>query len=163
MQRSDTVTPTVTTEHFGQVGDTDVHRYVLVNPGGITVRVLDLGGVIQSIDAPDRTGTPANVVLGFADLDGYVANNRPDAGRVFFGALIGRYANRIAGATFTLDGQTYRVGANENGNSLHGGVEGFDTHVWESSPFTDDAGAGVRLRHVSPDGDRAFPAASRPR
>src|SRR5687768_8275340 len=112
MQRSDTVAPTVSTEHFGQVGDTDVHRYVLVNPGGITVRVLDLGGVIQSIDAPDREGSPANVVLGFADLDGYVANNQPDAGRVFFGAVIGRYANRIGGASFTLDGEVHRVDAN---------------------------------------------------
>lgn len=157
MQRSDTVAPTVSTEHFGQVGDTDVHRYVLVNPGGITVRVLDLGGVIQSIDAPDREGSPANVVLGFADLDGYVANNQPDAGRVFFGAVIGRYANRIGGASFTLDGEVHRVDANENGNCLHGGAGGFDTHVWQASTFTEDDAAGVRLSHVSPAGDQGFP------
>ncbi|KJK48333.1 aldose epimerase, partial [Lentzea aerocolonigenes] len=147
----------VDTEHFGRVGDVDVHRYALVNPGGITVRVLDLGGVVQSIDAPDRDGALANVVLGFGDLDGYVANNRPDAGRVFFGALIGRYANRIGGAAFTLDGEQYRVKANENANCLHGGPEGFDTHVWQASPFSDDEGVGVRLSHVSPDGDQGFP------
>jgi aldose 1-epimerase len=161
MSRSDTVqstgTPTVTTEHFGTVGDTDVHRFVLANPGGITVRVLDLGGVIQSIDAPDRRGELANVVLGFEDLAGYVANNAPDAGRVFFGALIGRYANRIANATFSLDGEQYRVDANENGKCLHGGSAGFDTHVWQAAPFSDSDGAGVRLTLVSPDGDQGFP------
>lgn len=157
MRRSDTAVPTVTSEHFGKVGDTDVHRFVLVNPGGITVRVLDLGGVVQSVDAPDRHGEQANVVLGFADLDGYAANNAPDAGRVFFGALIGRYANRIAGATFTLDGEVHRVDANENGNCLHGGSQAFDTHVWQASTFTEDDAAGVRLSHVSPDGDQGFP------
>jgi aldose 1-epimerase len=157
MRRSSTASPTVSSEHFGTAGDTDVHRYVLVNPGGITVRVLDLGGVIQSLDAPDRDGGQANVVLGFANLDGYLANNAPDAGRVFFGALIGRYANRIAGARFTLDGSTYDVSANENGNCLHGGGAGFDTHVWQASTFTEADAAGVRLSHVSPDGDQGFP------
>ena len=157
MHRSGTATPTVSTELFGTVGDTAVHRYVLVNPGGITVRVLDLGGVIQSLDAPDRDGVPANVMLGFADLDGYVANNRPDAGRVFFGALIGRYANRIADAKFTLDGTEHRVAANENANCLHGGPSGFDTHVWQASTFSDEDSVGVRLSHVSPDGDQGFP------
>src|SRR5687768_12457539 len=157
MHRSGTATPTVTTELFGEVGDTAVHRYALVNPGGITVRVLDLGGVIQSLDAPDRDGVPANVVLGFADLDSYVANNRPDAGRVFFGALVGRYANRIADAKFSLDGTEYRVAANENANCLHGGPSGFDTHVWQASTFGDEDSVGVRLSHVSPDGDQGFP------
>jgi aldose 1-epimerase len=161
MHRSETVsgtaTPAVSSELFGTIGDTDVHRFTLTNPGGITVRILDLGGVIQSLDAPDRRGDLANVVLGFADLDGYVANNRPDAGRVFFGALVGRYANRIGGASFTLDGERYQVDANENGNCLHGGAAGFDTHVWEASTFTEDGVAGLRLRHVSPDGDQGFP------
>ncbi len=157
MQRSDTAAPAVSSEHFGRIGDTDVHRYVLANPGGITVRVLDLGGVVQSVDAPGRDGSLANVVLGFADLDGYVVNNRPDAGRVFFGALIGRYANRIGGAAFTLDGERYEVDANENANCLHGGAGGFDTHVWQASTFTDPDGAGVRLSHVSPAGDQGFP------
>jgi aldose 1-epimerase len=157
MHRSDTAAPTISRENFGKIGDTAVHRYVLTNPGGITVRVLDLGGVLQSLDAPDRDGEQANVVLGFPDLDGYVANNRPDAGRVFFGALVGRYANRIAGAAFTLDGVKYHVSANENGNCLHGGVTGFDTHVWQASTFTDADGAGVRLSHVSDDADQGFP------
>ncbi|GAB2807255.1 aldose epimerase family protein [Lentzea nigeriaca] len=157
MHRSDTATPTVSPELFGRIGDTDVHRFELTNPGGVTARILDLGGVIQSLDAPGRDGEMKNVVLGFPTLDGYVANNRPDAGRVFFGALIGRYANRIGGAAFTLDGVEHKLSANENGNSLHGGVAGFDTHVWQANPFTDADGAGVRLSHVSPDGDQGFP------
>jgi aldose 1-epimerase len=144
-------------EHFGRDGDTDVHRYTLARPGGVTVRILDYGGVIQSLEAPDRDGRTANVVLGFADLDGYVANNRPGAARVFLGALIGRYANRIAGGTFTLDGVRYRVPVNNGENSLHGGPAGFDTRVWSATPFRDDAGAGVRLTLVSPDGDQGYP------
>src|SRR3954451_19813646 len=96
--------PGLAREFFGRAGDTDVHRYTLARPGGLTVRVLDYGGVIQSLEAPDRDGRPDNVVLGFPGLDGYVANNRPGAARVFLGAAIGRFANRIAGGTFTLDG-----------------------------------------------------------
>ncbi|GGU81936.1 aldose epimerase family protein [Lentzea flava] len=157
MHRSDTATPTVSRELFGRIGDTDVHRFELTNPGGVTARILDLGGVVQSLEAPGRDGELENVVLGFPTLDGYVANNRPDASRVFFGALIGRYANRIGGARFTLDGVEHHLSANENGNSLHGGVAGFDTHVWQATPFTDADGAGVRLSHVSPDGDQGFP------
>lgn len=157
MHHSDIATPMVSREHFGRIGDVDVHRFVLTNPGGVTARILDLGGVIHSLDAPDRDGERKNVVLGFPTLDGYVANNRPDAGRVFFGALIGRYANRIGGAAFTLDGVEHRLTANENRNSLHGGITGFDTHLWRASPFSDADGAGVRLTHVSPDGDQGFP------
>jgi len=149
--------PELGRELFGRLGDTDVHRYVLAWPGGITVRILDYGGVIQSLEAPDRQGVPANVVLGFSSLDDYAANNRPGAGRVYFGALIGRYANRIAGATFILDGRVHRVSVNENGNCLHGGAEGFDTQVWQATPFSDGDAAGVRLTHVSPHGDQGFP------
>jgi aldose 1-epimerase len=150
--------PALSREVFGRVGDADVHRYVLAWPGGLTVRVLDYGGVIQSLEAPDRDGVPGNVVLGFAGLDGYLANNEPDAARVFLGALIGRYANRIAGGTFTLDGAVHRIPLNNGKNSLHGGPEGFDTRVWSATEIRDDAGVGVRLTLVSPDGDQGFPA-----
>ena len=158
MARSAPTVPELSREFFGRVGDTDVHRYVLAWPGGLTVRVLDYGGVIQSLEAPDRHGRPGNVVLGFAGLDGYVANNEPDAGRVFLGALIGRYANRIAGGRFTLDGVVHRTPLNDGKNSLHGGPAGFDTRVWSATEIRDAAGVGVRLTLVSPDGDQGFPA-----
>ncbi len=149
--------PELGRELFGRLGDTDVHRYVLSCPGGLTVRVLDLGGVIQSLEAPDRRGVPADVVLGFPTLDGYAANNRPDAARVFFGATIGRYANRIARGTFTLDGTTYRLPLNNGPNCLHGGPAGFDTRVWSATELHDPDSVGVRLDLVSPDGDQGFP------
>ncbi|MEU5260320.1 aldose epimerase family protein [Amycolatopsis sp. NPDC021455] len=149
--------PEPTREFFGRAGDADVHRYTLGRPGGLTVRVLDYGGVIQSLEAPDRDGRPGNVVLGFPTLDGYVANNRPDAARVFLGALIGRYANRIAGGTFTLDGVLHRVPVNNGKNSLHGGPEGFDTRVWSAAAFADAEGAALRLTLISPDGDQGYP------
>ncbi|SFW85039.1 aldose epimerase family protein [Amycolatopsis australiensis] len=143
----------LTREFFGRVGGTDVHRYTLARAGGLTVRVLDYGGVIQSLEAPDREGRPGNVVLGYPDLDGYVANNRPDAPRVFLGAVIGRFANRIAGGTFALDGVLHRLPVNDGKNSLHGGPAGFDTRVWSAA----EVPGGLRLTLVSPDGDQGYP------
>jgi aldose 1-epimerase len=157
MSRSGTTAPALSREFFGRVGDTDVHRYVLAWPGGLTVRVLDYGGVVQSLDAPDREGVPGNVVLGFRTLDGYVANNQPDAARVFLGAVIGRYANRIAHGTFTLDGTVHRIPRNNGENSLHGGPDGFDTRVWSATEVRDTDSVGVRLTLISPDGDQGFP------
>ncbi|MGW4213870.1 aldose epimerase family protein [Lentzea sp. NPDC004789] len=150
--------PELGRELFGRVGDTEVHRYVLAWPGGLTVRVLDYGGVIQSLEAPDRDGVPANVVLGFPSLDDYVANNQPDAARVFFGAVIGRYANRIASGAFTLDGVLHRLPRNNGPNTLHGGPAGFDTRVWSATELHETDSVGVRLDLESPDGDAGFPA-----
>lgn len=147
------MTPALRRELFGRVGDTDVHRYTLAWPGGLTVRLLDYGGVVQSLEAPDRSGVPGNVVLGFPTLDEYVANNRPGAARVFLGALIGRFANRIAGGAFTLDGVLHQVPVNDGKNSLHGGPAGFDTRVWSAA----EVPGGLRLRLVSPDGDQGYP------
>lgn len=149
--------PELGRELFGQVGGTDVHRYVLAWPGGLTVRVLDYGGVIQSLEAPDRDGVPANVVLGFPALDDYVKNNQPGANRVFFGAVIGRYANRIARGSFTLDDVVHRLPLNNGPNSLHGGPAGFDTEVWSATELHEPDSVGVRLDLVSPDGDSGFP------
>ncbi|MEV6237651.1 aldose epimerase family protein [Lentzea sp. NPDC051838] len=149
--------PELGRELFGRLGDTDVHRYVLAWPGGITVRILDLGGVIQSLEAPDRNGVRANVVLGFSSLDEYVANNRPGAARVFLGAVIGRYANRIADGTFALDGVVHRLPRNNGPNTLHGGPAGFDTRVWSATELHEPDSIGLRLELVSPAGDGGFP------
>ncbi|KUM81079.1 aldose epimerase family protein [Streptomyces curacoi] len=135
-------------EHFGTLSDgTHVHRWTLER-AGVRVRVLSYGGIVQSLEVPDRDGSAANVVLGFAGLDGYLSHPWP-----YFGALIGRYANRIAGGRFSLDGRTYPLAPNNAPSSLHGGEHGFDKRVWEGSPVEH----GVRLNRVSPDGEEGFP------
>ncbi|MFF3497876.1 aldose epimerase family protein [Streptomyces sp. NPDC003247] len=135
-------------EHFGTLSDgTPVHRWTLER-AGVRVRVLSYGGIVQSVEVPDRAGRPADVVLGFADLDGYLAHPEP-----YLGALVGRYANRIAHARFALDGVTYPLAPNNAPNSLHGGERGFDKRVWDVEPVEH----GLRLRRVSPDGEEGFP------
>lgn len=114
---------------------------------GINVGVLPYGATIARIEAPDRNGTFANVVLGFDDEAGYRAHPH-------VGCVIGRYANRIAGASITLDGRTYALDANEGPNTLHGGKHGFDKAVWRVVEAREDR---VRLAHTSPDGDEGFP------
>jgi aldose 1-epimerase len=138
-------------EHFGTLSDgTPVHRWTLER-AGVRVRVLSYGGIVQSVEVPDRDGRTANVVLGFADLDGYLTHPGP-----YLGALIGRYANRIAGGRFDLDGVPYTLARNNAPNSLHGGECGFDKRVWDATPVGDNP-HGVRLSRVSPDGEEGFP------
>ncbi|MFI2435551.1 aldose epimerase family protein [Streptomyces sp. NPDC018693] len=135
-------------EHFGTLSDgTPVHRWTLER-AGTRVRVLSYGGIVQSVEVPDRDGRTANVVLGFADLDGYL--NRPEP---FLGALIGRYANRIAHARFTLDEVTYALEPVNGPNSLHGGAQGFDKRVWDVEPVEH----GLRLSRVAEHGEEGFP------
>ncbi|MFF4485363.1 aldose epimerase family protein [Streptomyces sp. NPDC001544] len=135
-------------ELFGTLSDgTGVHRWTLER-AGTRVRVLTYGGIVQSVEVPDREGRTADVVLGFAGLDGYLSHPEP-----YLGALVGRYANRIGGARFTLDGVTRPLAANNGPNSLHGGERGFDKRVWDAQPVEH----GVRLTRVSPDGEEGFP------
>ena len=150
--------PTISKEPFGSVNGQAVDRFTLANGHGMTVRILTYGGIIQELSVPDRTGHKANVVLGFATLDDYVAHNSPVAGGgVYFGALVGRYANRIAKGTFTLDGQTFHVPVNNNGNSLHGGTIGFDKKVWSAAEIHGTDSVGLRLTYVSPNGEMGYP------
>jgi aldose 1-epimerase len=135
-------------ELFGTLSDgTSVHRWTLER-AGVRVRVLTYGGIVQSVEVPDRDGRTANVVLGFAGLDGYLAHPEP-----YFGALVGRYANRIGNARFPLDGLTYALEPNDGPHSLHGGGHGFDKRVWTARPVEH----GVRLTRVSPHGEEGFP------
>ncbi|WP_369246345.1 aldose epimerase family protein [Streptomyces sp. R41] len=135
-------------ELFGTLPDgTPVHRWTLER-SGVRVRVLTYGGIVQSAEVPDRDGRAVDVVLGFADLAGYLAHPEP-----YFGALVGRYANRIAGGRFPLDGLTYHLAQNDGPNSLHGGELGFNKRVWDAEPV----GHGVRLTRVSPHGEEGFP------
>ncbi len=133
---------------YGTLPDgTAVEKFTLV-AGAVSVAVLTYGGILERIEVPDRAGRRANVVLGFGDLAGYLSNTP------YFGALIGRYANRIAGGRFNVDGHSYTVPLNQAPNSLHGGSRGFDTAVWT----VEAAGAtAIHLRHVSPDGDQGYP------
>lgn len=135
-------------ELFGTLSDgTPVHRWTL-RRAGVRVRVLSYGGIVQSVEVPDGDGRTADVVLGFPGLDGYLEHPGP-----YLGALVGRYANRIAGGRFPLDGRTYALARNSGPNSLHGGERGFDKRVWEVEPVEH----GVRLTRVSPHGEEGFP------
>lgn len=137
---------------FGSDADgVPVHVFSLTNANGVELRLTNYGGIVLSVRVPDRNGHFEDVVLGFDTLDAYKANDP------YFGALVGRYANRIAGGRFTLDGVDYTLALNDGDNHLHGGHVGFDKVVWGASPFVGNTYSGVRLSHVSPDGAEGYP------
>ena len=138
---------------FGRAGDRNVDIYTLTNAHGLEVRIMTYGAAIVSLKTPDRAGHLQNIVLGFDKLDPYVA------GVPYFGAVVGRYANRIAHGRFILDGKTYQLPTNNGPNSLHGGTKGFDKRVWAASPFESTQGPGLRLTYVSADGEEGYPGA----
>ena len=139
----------VTKQAYGKAADgTPVELYTLQD-GKITVRIMTYGGIVVSLEAPDRKGQTADIVLGFDSLDGYVkTGNKP-----YMGAIIGRYANRIAGGTFKLNGKAYHVPKNDGDNALHGGTAGFNKKVWTGKEIKD----GVELTYVSKNGEEGFP------
>jgi aldose 1-epimerase len=140
-------------ERFGTTPDGRVvHRYKLTNSHCMTVKIITYGGIIQSLSVPDRHNRVRNVVLGFATLQDYIEKNS-----AYFGAIIGRYANRIANGQFTLDGVTYEVPQNNGPNTLHGGPGGFHTKVWDARPFSAGGRVGLELSYTSPDGEEGFP------
>jgi len=132
-----------------------VRQYTLKNTHGMELRVLDYGGIIASLAVPDRTGRVDDVVLGFDRLEDYERSSP------YYGAIIGRFGNRIARGRFTLDGRTYTLATNDGPNHLHGGVKGFDKVVWEVSPFERQDSRGVVLRYTSPDGEEGYPGTLR--
>ena len=137
---------------FGQLPDgRTVEEFTLTNAHGIEVQVITYGGIIRSIRTPDRAGRLDDIVLGFDSLAGYLKNVP------YFGAIVGRYANRIRNAQFTLDGTTYHLAKNIGENTLHGGVRGFDKVLWTGEPFQTDSGAGVTLQYTSKDGEEGYP------
>jgi len=132
-----------------------VSQYTLKNAHGMELRVLDYGGIIVSLAVPDRTGRVDDVVLGFDRLQAYERSS------LYFGAIIGRFGNRIARGRFTLDGRTYMLATNDGPNHLHGGVKGFDKVVWKVSPFERQDSTGLVLRYTSPDGEEGYPGTLR--
>ena len=143
----------ITKEPFGSLPNgTAVDRYTLSNARGMSLTILTYGGIIQKLSVPDRNGHIDNVTLGFADLAGYLSPEYAEA-NPYFGAIIGRYGNRIGNARFTLNGNTYTLDANNGPNHLHGGVTGFDKVVWKAEVVPGDKTVGLRLSRVSPEGE----------
>ncbi len=141
-------------EPFGQTQDgQNITRYLMTNGKGMTVGIINYGATVTDVIVPDRDGETANVVLAFDDLPSY-EKNAP-----YFGAICGRYANRIANAKFTLDGEEYQLAANNPPNHLHGGEKGFHHAVWHAEPITDTENGNIRLvfNYVSPDGEDGYP------
>jgi aldose 1-epimerase len=144
---------TVTTQPFGKMPDgTQIEAYTLTD-GAVEATIITYGGIVVSLKTPDRNGNSADIVLGFDDLDGYVSNSNAAKGGAFFGALIGRYANRIAKGQFMLDGKTYNLPINNPPNSLHGGPHGFNNQVWKGKEIP----GGVELTYVSKNGEAGYP------
>ncbi|HTW59766.1 MAG TPA: hypothetical protein VMD99_16675, partial [Terriglobales bacterium] len=139
----------VQSQPFGSVDGRAITLYTLTNSHGMEVRAMNYGGIIVSIRVPDRNEQFADVVLGHETLDGY----RPNP--PFFGAIVGRYANRIANGTFKLDGETYTLPKNDGPNTLHGGDKGFDKAVWDAEPLK--GRTGVAFSYFSKNGDEGFP------
>ncbi len=139
-------------EHFGRLADgTAVEIFTLTNASGLEARIMTYGAILVSLKVPDRNGVLADVNLGFDSLAGYLGTHP------YFGAVIGRYANRIAKARFSLDGIEYRLAPNNNGNTLHGGIKGFDKVVWKAVPVKVAYGTGVKLTYLSKDMEEGFP------
>src|SRR2546425_5247152 len=132
-----------------------VSVYTLKNAHGLELKVIDYGGIILSLKVPDRSGRFDDVVLGYDSLAGYVRSSP------YFGAIIGRYGNRIAGGRFTLDGKTYTLAKNNGPNHLHGGLKGFDKVVWDVAPFEHPDSVGLVLRYTSRDGEEGYPGTLR--
>lgn len=137
---------------FGRLPDgAAIEGYTIHNTRGTSLHVISYGAIITSLRTRDRRGELDDIVLGFDQLDGYLGAHP------YFGAVVGRYANRIARGRFTLDGLAYQLPLNDGPHSLHGGTCGFDKAVWRAAPFESDRAAGVVLTHVSPDGDMGYP------
>lgn len=142
----------VKSEPFGTLPDgTKITQYTLRNGDGISVSIINYGGILTEVNVPGRDGKTANVTLGFDKLDGYLG---PDP---YFGALVGRYGNRIAKGKFTLEGKTYTLATNNGENHLHGGKVGFNDRVWKAEPVATSQSPALKLTYVSEDGEEGYP------
>jgi aldose 1-epimerase len=144
--------PYITQQPFGAAPDgTPIDVLTLRNANGMEVRLMTYGAIVLSLRVPDRDGQVDDVVLGFDTAEEYFTQSP------YFGAIVGRYANRIANASFTLGDETYNLTVNDGANHLHGGTQGWDKVVWRSEPFQNADGVGTVLSHTSPDGDQGYP------
>ncbi len=138
--------------HFGTTADGQaVEEYSLLNQNGLEVKIITYGGIITSILAPDAEGYMDNIVLGYDNLADY------EQGSPYFGAIIGRYGNRIGGGKFTLEGEDYTLATNNGANSLHGGLKGFDKVVWQAETSVDEESESLALTYTSADMEEGYP------
>ncbi len=141
----------VSQSDFGMVDGQPVTLWTIDNDRGMTVQVMDYGATVTTLVVPDASGVPADIVLGFDSVDEYVQSSP------YFGSTVGRVGNRIADASFELDGKPYRLAANNEPHHLHGGNRGFDKRIWKGASITTGHGPGVRFRLISPDGEEGYP------
>jgi len=136
---------------FGSLDGEEVYLYTLMNDSGFRVEITNYGGIVTSIITPDKNGNFDDVALGYDSLNGYLIETP------YFGAIVGRYANRIAGARFTLDGVTYQLTENTPPNQLHGGIKGFDKVIWTPETLESDTSVSLKLTYLSADGEEGYP------
>jgi aldose 1-epimerase len=148
--KKDTMKFSINEEPFGDYNNEAVTKYTITNPSGMQVSILNYGGTVTSIITPDKDGNNGNVILSYDSLAGYIQKGNP-----YFGSLVGRYGNRIANGKFTLDGKTYTLATNNNGNSLHGGLKGFDKVIWKVEKLAGDS--SLQLTYLSKDGEEGYP------
>lgn len=147
-----TNSPSALLRAYGKLADqTPINQVTLTNSNGVSVDVINYGGIITRIETPDSNGNMGNIVLGMDNLEDYTNAT------TYFGAIIGRFGNRIANGKFSLNGTDYQLATNDGANHLHGGVQGFDKKVWTMAPFSTENSAGVTLKLISPDGDQGYP------
>ena len=147
----ETQTPSIASAPFGREGNTPVQLYTLTNKNGLIARISNYGAIVTELHVPDRNGRLADVVLGFENLDGYLA------GHPYFGAIVGRVANRIGNAEFALEGSRYTLAANDKPHHLHGGRKGWDKVVWDAKPVDTVEGPSIELTYTSKDGEEGYP------
>jgi aldose 1-epimerase len=145
-----TKTSSVTQQKYGNADGQEIMQYTLTNAAGMVVKIINYGGTITNIMVPDSTGNFGDVVLGFDSLEGYLKKENP-----YFGCITGRYANRIAQGKFSIDGKTYQLPINNNGNTLHGGINGFNKKFWAADKLPGDS--SVKFSYTSKDGEEGFP------
>jgi aldose 1-epimerase len=148
---ADSLKTSIMKQDFGNVDGKPVYLFTMKNKNGITIRITNYGGIITSILVPDKNGRFGDIVLGYDSLKGYLEATP------YFGAIVGRYANRIAKGQFTLDGKTFKLAVNNGNNSLHGGIKGFDKVVWEAAESSDTSVASLILTYLSKDGEEGYP------
>ncbi len=139
---------------FGKADDKEITLYTLTNANGLVLKVMNFGATVTEVWVPDKAGKKVDVVGGFATFDEFTKDNNPH-----FNGIVGRIANRVRGAQFTLEGKTYKLAANNNGASLHGGKKGFDRVVWDAETSESASGPAIKLTYTSKDGEEGYPGA----